>query len=342
MKRKVMFLALIMSALYAGTLSKPASVQAEAITVTPIFQELMMTANTKTETGSFSITNQGDTPQTYRLRAVNIETADTSGGILFSGLSADFESDHGLIQWLQFDQQTVTIGPTETKEIPFTISNNDSLKPGGHYGALIAQSITNADTDSANKVALSPQAASLVFVKKIGGEQYGLNASTIRLPTSWFSPPRTAQLVMENTGDVHVIPRGAVVVEDMFGRDVLRGAINADSVLILPGKKRELTVDLRSVRGGLRWPGRYQATVTFRFDGKEDFETVKLTIWLVNVWTLFGIIATLALTITLIYRFRVKINKILVSSKTYILKKSKLVKKLTKVMNRLVVKKPKN
>jgi hypothetical protein len=299
-------------------LGLPAHTSAEGITVTPIFQELMLTSLTQIESASFSVTNQGETPQTYRLRAVNIEAADTSGGIILSGLSADFEAKHGLSQWLQFDQQTVTIGPKESKEIPFKIVNNASLRPGGHYGALIAQSITNAEAESANKVALSPQAASLVFVKKIGGEQYGLSLRSFRIPSGLIGVPQSATIVLENSGDIHVVPRGSVVVRDMQGTEVARGAVNTDSALILPTKVRELAVELRQVSGGLRWPGRYTASINYRFEGKESEETVTYTFWFFNAPLSIGLIIALGFLLWLSMRFRTKIWHTIIIIKKYI------------------------
>lgn len=260
------------------------STQAAGVTVTPAFQEVTVTGRDGREVASFFLTNGGDTPQTYRLQAIDIDANNQSGGILLSGLDANFQIRYGLAKWLSFDQTEVTIGSQETKEIVFYVNNSEVLTPGGHYGAVLAQPTTGSQQVSDNKVSVSPQAAALVFVKKLGGETYGIKLVSTSVSSSVFEPPQTVQLLLENTGDVHVVPRGEVTIRDPFGREIARGAINTESGLVLPSRQRNFSVDLRSTRGGLRWPGKYTISVSYRFDGLETRETSEQQVWVINVW----------------------------------------------------------
>lgn len=259
------------------------SASAEGITISPAFQEITLTNNLDTETGSFSITNSSDSPQSYVLKAIDIETANDSGGVLLSGLTAEFQTKYGLIEWLSFDKDQITVAPNETANVDFTIKNSDKLTPGGHYGALVAQPQVQFDPDAANKVTVMPQAAALIFVKKIGGEKYRLELDKPSQKLAAMSLPSELNLLFKNEGDVHVVPRGTVVINDSFGREVSRGAINSDSVLILPSKSRKMPVELRGVLGGIRWPGRYQLSIEYRFEGSDQIQNVETNVWFINL-----------------------------------------------------------
>jgi hypothetical protein len=307
---------------------------AESITIAPVFQELVVTQSTKSETGSFSITNRSNLPQTYKLRAINIDTSDQTGGILLSGLNQDFVKRHGLVAWLEFQETEVTILSNQTREVAFQINNSADLPPGGHYGAILTQLVTQTPTPDDNKVSLNPEAAALIFVKKIGGERYDLNVKSTTIEGVALSLPKSIGVLLENRGDIHVIPRGSVVVKDMFGREIKRGAINTESVLILPAKNRLIDVDLRSLRGGLRWPGRYTATISYRFEGQIASQVTNIRFWVLNLPVLGGVIFTITGLFWLIFRYGYGAGALLSRIWKYQHKHWKLASRTRKVINR--------
>src|SRR3989344_6522014 len=133
------------------------------------------------------------------------------------------------------EKDTLTLQPGETGAVRVTIENQDTLSPGGHYGALTFK--TGGDTagaGAANNIAVEQLFSTLVFVKKIGGEIYDLKLSGQEYENSIVKFGDVLRLRFQNSGNVHLVPRGVAVVTDPLGRRVAKGTINQESALILP------------------------------------------------------------------------------------------------------------
>jgi hypothetical protein len=112
-----------------------------------------------------------------------------------------------------------------------------------------------------------------VFVKKIGGEINGLGLKGSEFSRNVVRLPEKVRLRFQNSGNVHVVPRGIVTIIDPLGRVAIKGIINEESGIILPETLRTYPVTLKSVEKILV-PGNYTLSIAYRYDGKEAFETV--------------------------------------------------------------------
>lgn len=269
-----------------------ASVAADAprggVTVSPAFQELVLNGDQPELKGSFTVTNNSDQPATFELSTVDMGALDDTGGLVFSGLPQDYQKKYGLAEWITLTETKLVVTPRATKQVGFLVKNEESLAPGGHYGAIIVRQI--ADQPQADQhINLSPQVASLLFLSKRGGEKYGLSLSDISADNSIRSLPTKADLEFKNVGNVHLVPRGVVRIKNTFGKEVAKGIINQDSSLILPERSRRLQIDL-DTWGRNIWPGRYTIEVEYRYDGQENVERRSETFYTANLRILLFII----------------------------------------------------
>jgi len=62
-----------------------------------------------------------------------------TGGVVFSGLSADYQQKYGLANWITLERSIVTVAARSTQNIKFEIRNDETLSPGGHYGAIVVK-----------------------------------------------------------------------------------------------------------------------------------------------------------------------------------------------------------
>lgn len=250
-----------------------ATVQAAGgMTIAPASQEVVLTAEAEVSTFELELTNRDNQAQTLRLRAVNFVALDEAGGIAFAGLKAgESETKYGLTSWLSFEKDVVTVAPGQTEKVRITIDNRADLSPGGHYGAVVA---TPSDPDGItdnSKVDIVPATASLVLLKKLGGEQYSLRLDRTELERTRFGLPGGVSLRFQNTGNVHVVPRGTVTIFQPGGKTIAKGNINEASGAILPETFRTYKVPLTSLAKGF-WPGQYQVEVSWRFDGTDQVQ----------------------------------------------------------------------
>lgn len=283
-----------------ATLSLPMTVFAKnGITVSPPLKEITLGPGLLETSSDISIENNTAAPVVASLKLVDLKDLGEFGG---SNLSqAGLPEKYKLANWLSLPEgDNVKIGSNESVKVKVKITNRQDLSPGGHYGAIIIT--TSADGSKNENVSLSQQLASLLFVKKTGGEHYGMELTSLT-PNSSVRIPDSIALNFKNTGNTHVVPRGFVEVTDPKNRLVAKAIINPDSVFILPEQSRSLTALFKPVANSGGISGRYTITAYYRYDGQEQFSTKSVYFNQSSIWgrvkypliiTLIAIVALLA------------------------------------------------
>mgnify|MGYP001570298932 CR=1 FL=1 len=257
-----------------------ASAQSGNIVVSPAFEEVVLNQGETEKV--VTVTLQNDSLESYvaHLEVFDFGSLDESGGVAFLGGEKELEKKYSLASWVRPETDVLILAPGESKEVKVTIENRDSLSPGGHYGALIFRLEKGEGYASeGNSVAVERVFSSLFFVKKVGGEIYQMKLHEKDLKTSFFSLPRTARLRFENTGNVHLIPRGLITVEDPLKRKVAKGTINPESSILLPESFRIFNTALKPLRTAFL-PGIYTATFEYRFENTESTEKESIRFFL--------------------------------------------------------------
>ena len=247
--------------------------QRGGVTISPAFQQISIDQNQPATTYDFKVTNNSAASYEFGLSVVDFGSLDETGGVLFIGNAEKALSyKYALSPWVVLEKDRIVVEPGATEKVPVTVQNKELLAPGGHYGAIL---VTPTETGQASgrKVQINQVLSSLLFVKKLGGEVYGLHLGDLKVQTHFFGLPDEIDLRFQNYGNVHVIPRGLITVIDPRGKVVQRGIVNADSGIALPETYRMVKVPLRSV--GSSWiPGRYKVILTYRYDDQTISKTV--------------------------------------------------------------------
>lgn len=280
----------------AASLISPLAAWAGGATISPFIQEISLNSQQPQVSFPLHIKNNQDSPQSLQLRLVDFKSLDESGGVAFQGLSYnDLQNKYGLANWMSVDSPQLTLQPKEDRVVVVRIQNRDDLAPGGHYGAVL---VDQAEATVNSQVVLRPAFASLVFLTKLGGEQYQIDLNSVKT-NAQFS---TAYLSFKNSGNVHLIPRGTVKLLDPFGTVVSSGIINPESALLLPDTSRNYNVSLKQV-GPSWWPGHYSLVVDYRYDGRDDFYRYTQGLWRGSPLSMLASLLMLALVIGLAVRF---------------------------------------
>lgn len=273
---------------------------AAEMTVVPTFQEINLEKNQSESEFEILIKNASESPIGVKFSVRDFGSMNESGGVAFLGESKDEIQNYSLASWLSLSNGSMIIDAKDQQKIKVKVLNKESLSPGGHYGAILCH-LTNADGELKKGVNLEEVIAVLVYVNKKGGEIYKLKWSGEENDGNWWKLPTYVRVRLENSGNTHVIPRGLVLIKDSFGNEVKRGAINADSGLIMPETFRVFRVPLLAGKR-VFWPGIYQLETQFRFDGKDDFEKINGRVFFVGSIGLFVIGLSLVSIIVMIWR----------------------------------------
>lgn len=261
-------------ATFEKVLAEESQESPKGFSMSPFFQEVNLNRDQDQSSFVLEISNNTQTSAMFKLSVLDFGSLDETGGVAFLGSGDDFKNKYSLASWVSLEKDAVILEAGEKQSVKVTIENKESLSPGGHYAAVMAKMV-NEDNGSGSEssiIALDPSFASLIFVRKIGGEIFNLNLVDQEIEKNPLSLPSNVKLRFQNTGNVHVSPRGIVRLIDPFGKEISKGIINQESAIILPETFRKFTTEL-SQNYPIFFPGRYQLSVEYRFDGKDDFET---------------------------------------------------------------------
>jgi hypothetical protein len=286
---------LLMTALPVGAAPGAVQSSSDGITISPPLKEVVLGPGLQRTTPVVTVKNQSGSDFTASVRTVDFKALDAHGGI---SLDESGASQYSLAKWLTLpDGNTVSLKNGQTAEIPVQIDNRGDLAPGGHYGAIVLSADT-AGGGNGNRVQLKQELVSLIFVKKLGGEKYGLELESL-VPAKGSKVPESVTMRFRSTGNVHVVPRGYVEVTDAKGTVVEKGIINPESTLVMPGTNRQFITLLQPVNKGQG--GRYKLTAYYRYDGQSHFaqKSVYLSPWTPPIWAIIvcvtGVICSILL-----------------------------------------------
>jgi len=266
-----------MAAVAAVLLGMPFAVTAQGtkgITISPSLKELIIGSGLLEAKTIVEVRNDTSQDLMAQIRLVDFEALDEFGGVSFSQIDSPL-AEYSLAKWMSLPEgNTVKLPKNQTIKIPIAIRNDSELSPGGHYGAAIV-SVSSDQSGASAGVNFKQELASLLFVKKTGGETYGIQLESIK-PENLPSIPETINLSFKGTGNVHVVPRGYIEITDPKGNLVAKGIINPESTLVMPGRTRQFTTIIQTVAEA-KVKGEYKITAFYRYDGIEEFQSQTLT-----------------------------------------------------------------
>lgn len=274
--------------------------------ITPFFQEISVAEHQESVPFSIDVRNNTGSPAVFRISVLDFGTLDESGGVAFLGSSNDLK--YSLASWVSLSNDTLVLEPGESGSVLGAIENKESLSPGGHYGAVFFRIEDGTRELGRDPVAFDPSFASLLFVRKIGGEVYGLDLKDIGFSPSVFSLPEKVRFRFQNTGNVHVTPRGVAEVTDPMGRKIAKSIINEESGIILPETFRNFPGSFRSLSKAFI-PGHYTLSTNYRFDGSDTFVAKDVRFLLIPRPFVFSLLLALLVMFWYVRFFRNKRKK---------------------------------
>lgn len=261
----------VLFSLLVSVLGSPLASAAESkpgITISPVQKELVVSSGLVEATTNVVVTNNTGKNLVGSIRLVDFKTLNETGGLLFSQAGVPSEK-YGLANWMTLPNgEVINVLNGQSATIPVHITNRADLAPGGHYGAVIVTLGTAGQTEG-SRTAFKQELVSLILVKKLGGEDYGLLLDSMKVDRG-TDVPSAVTLKFSAGGNTHVTPRGYVTVADSRGKVISKGTINAESTALLPGTSRQMITLVNRI-SETRAPGRLKVTAYFRNDEQKDF-----------------------------------------------------------------------
>ncbi len=306
-KNNVYFLAIFVLALFFYFSNIVfAQAQSVGIKISPIILEELVDPG-QVISRQLKITNQSDTSRRFfvYLRDFGAEGETGQAKLLPPG------TDYGytIASWIDITSEGIDFGPREEKIVDYQIRVPKNVGPGGYRGAILFGTepprLQVESEDKGAGMSIAQQAASLILLQVKGDIDEEASIREFNTDKDYYSTPFKVDFLVriENTGNVHVKPHGAIKIKNMFGKEVAVIRVNEQGGNILPNSiRRFLDINWE----GKNAIGKYTATLGLTYgtdvnsggQGKSSLVGTK-TFWIIP----WRIIIPTVLTILFILAF---------------------------------------
>jgi hypothetical protein len=185
--------------------------------------------------------------------------------------------------WIRIGAPDFLLLPGETRPVTLQFTVPQNVEPGSHYATTYFEAFVPDQANLAQGTTVNARVGAVITLNVSGeaNRKVELSSPLATSPVQWTAGPTEFTFRLHNAGNVHLNPKGSIVVKDMFGRKaatlpVLFNDRPAQEQLLLPGTQREYRVTWE--HGPL--VGRYSAEAEV-FVGDEAVEgSLSQSFWL--------------------------------------------------------------
>jgi hypothetical protein len=281
--------------LFVGVMLAPK--EAFALTISPTKIEVAGDPG-QTIIGEIELFNEQAEQKTFFTSYENFEPRGETGSPYFVG------GGSGLATWIT-TAESYSILPGERVTVPYTITIPADATPGGYFSAIFFGSQPPSTSGAGGEVAIGGKVGSLVLLRVNGAveESGGILDFNVGDGGNVFTAvPLTFVYRLNNTGGDRVVPRGELVIRNMFGGTTATISANQNEGSVLPNSIRRFEV----LWGNTTLPatsfwsqvqhqfsnfhlGLYTATVTLVWGETEQKATEKVRLVLIP-WQLLTVV----------------------------------------------------
>jgi hypothetical protein len=266
--------------------------------------------------------NPGDTV-VEKIRIVNASGTAISFGSTIEDFTAGDEegtpnfinrdepdASYRMAKWITVEPSRFNIPSGSERVVEIVIRIPRNAEPGGHFASVI---IKRAGTESAGSgTSVESRIGSLVLMRVSGAIKEEATSEEFTTESSFTQyGPVNFILRTKNTGNVHVQPRGSIVITNIFGRKVATIPLNGATAL--PGSVRKTVTEW----GEKNLIGRFTATLVAQYGQTNTGEpktftssTSFIVFPLYLIWVALGVIVAIYLIITQRKNLKKLLNKL--------------------------------
>ena len=234
----------------------------------PVFQLTIVPGGTWRS--QVRVVNPNSYPVSVRIRVVDFEPEGESGGGRFIELEPGYQtSGYAAAQWMTVPDEVVRIDAEQSVTVPVSMKVPPTAEPGSHAAAILIGTVPEGVP--ADQTAVSANVTSLVVTRVLGEViEEGFIREFAPEETTYTDSHVPISLRFENTGNVHLEPRGEIVIRNIFGRERGRIPLNrtTDFTTVLPQTVRRFDFVWEGERGDFEI-GPYTAELSLAF-GEEQ------------------------------------------------------------------------
>ncbi|MDI6602777.1 MAG: hypothetical protein QME57_01480 [Patescibacteria group bacterium] len=224
---------------------------ARALTISPPLMEIDVNPG-DTVKKTIKIYNETEEENTYYSSVANFTARGEEGEPGF--LESEETRGYSLASWIEIDKSPFRLAKNERKEIPFIIRVPKNAEPGGHYGVIFFSTQPPVLEKEQTAIGVLGKIGSLVLVRVAGEireEGRLIEFDTADKKTFYNRLPVDFAFRFENTGNVHLKPRGEIQIVNLFGKQTAKIPVNLVGGNVLPESIRRFQSSWEKKNGSL-------------------------------------------------------------------------------------------
>ncbi len=154
------------------------------------------------------------------------------------GQAEFYKTEEGLPSWIKFEETEFVLASGENKKILLNITVPNDARPGSYYAAVF-WSTGNPDK-TVSGANITSRLGVLIFLRVEGTVTEKLELENFGTKKIFSSLPITLEAQVKNIGNVHLIPKGEIVIKTWTGKQVAAIPWNESSLRVLPGVERKI------------------------------------------------------------------------------------------------------
>ena len=270
--------------------------------------------------GEVKVTNESAVDKKMYVYLKDFKSEDESG--VPTLIAPGSEEGYYLASWIDITSDGIDFSPGEEISVPYVIEVPADIGPGGYYGGIyFGTEPPRLNFDSEDKgagMAIAQQAGSLILLQVKGDIDEHAEIREFNTDKEVYGTPFDVKFIVriENHGNVHVKPYGAVTIKNMFGREKAMVRVNEKQGNILPASIRRFEENWSGKFGF----GRYVATIGLTYgtsvdkggNGKQSITTEKIfwiMPWKIIVPTILGAVILILIFVLLLKLYKNKAVK---------------------------------
>lgn len=146
----------------------------------------------------------------------------------------DFNDEtFSLASWVKIKDPTqFVLQPNESRKVEFSLNPSERAEQGTHYGAILFSYGSGGASGNMSEV---QQSLGTIILVKYGVTRENGKVQQVLSDRIVWNPSRvTITSLFENTGNVHVKPKGEVYIKNMWGKVIETPFVNRDAANVLP------------------------------------------------------------------------------------------------------------
>lgn len=205
---------------------------------------------------------------------------------------------YSLARWITAEPDEFILEPKEQKFVSFTINIPENAEPGGHYGSILATT-KRIISEEISGPSIAQKVGALVLLTVSGETKEELIVKDFSCSSFSEYGPIKFSIRFENTGTVHVRPKGFVTITDWQGKKAADVVFPQNNVI--PGAIRKIETSWDK-----KWlAGRYTATLIGNYGTANiPINPTVVTFWVIP-WKI-SLAVLLALIIIIIFFYKTR------------------------------------